>query len=398
MSTAKRRAKRQKRQSQRGLLGGIAACIAGIILVSAGVLVYNGIIHPEGPVPGQPEGLEANTCFHDITLKWQPAKKADGYRIYLAETNTGEPAFAQVGEVEGADTCTWELTDYVHDTDYVLRVVAYGENFLTKQRTEGEPSETVSARYDTAKYAQRIPVLTYHDLIPEGYPIVNGLTVPVNVFEEQMDYLKDNGYRTLSLDEFYQWYQGKLEVPVKSCVVTFDDGAYEVYYLAYPIIKRNDQSATVFCIGHHLEETGDHTAPYTPEDGIARRFGTDVMEEMRTDYPKFACESHTYNMHKRINGYKPVNKFTYEEMVEDFQKNEPYGFSYLAYPWGATNKKMKKAAKVSGIKLAFGYGPFRYARRTDDPYHISRIKVSAYYSMDWFIQMLDGTWEEEPEE
>ena len=391
-----RRARRRRRQRRnRGIKRAIGVCAAGIILITGGVFLYNGVINRDGPTPDMVEGVTADVCYHDITLKWEPARKASGYYIYGGMA--GDQELTRLGQVEGADACSFEMDDYTRDQEYVFQVRAYGENAMTKNRTEGDPSEEITAGYDSSRYAQKIPVLTYHDLVPKGYDIVNGLTVPEEVFEEQMQYLKDEGYRTLSLDELYQWYKGKLELPVKSCAVTFDDGAYEIYYLAYPILKRNDQYATEFCIGHHLDEVGENTAPYTPEDGIARRYGTDVLEEMRTDYPKFACESHTYNMHKRIDGYKPVNKLTYEEMLEDFQKNEKFGFHYLAYPWGASNKDMRKAAKVSGYKLAFGYGPCRYARRTDNQFNIRRIKVSAYYSMDTFIKMVDGTWEEESE-
>ena len=387
---------KKKTKGNRSLKRGIALCAAGIVLITGVVLIYNGLIHRDGPMPDPVQSLQAETCYHDITLTWDPVKNADGYYIYASGTGD-DPAFAKIGEVTERETASYEFDDYTHDQTYRFYVAAYGENFLTKHRTEGEPSEEVNAMYDSEKYAQKIPVLTYHDLAPEGYEILNGLTVPEAVFKEQMQYLKEEGYRTLSLDEFYQWYQGKLELPKKSCVITFDDGAYEIYYLAYPILKANGQSATEFCIGHHLDESNGVTPPFTPEDGVARRFGTDVLEELRTDYPQFACESHTYNMHKRIDGYKPVNKYTYEEMLEDFRMNEKYDFHYMAYPWGASNKDMRKAAKESGIKLAFSYDPFRYARRTDDPYNIYRIKISAYDSMDKFIRVVEGTWEEDPE-
>lgn len=385
----KREQQRARKQKPRGIVGGIIACALGIILVTAGVLVWNGVIHRDGPVPGEPEGLSADVCYHDVNLHWQPAKKADGYVVYMAY-DEDQSAFEPVGEVDGGAVCDYEVTDYPHDQKLLFKVAAYGENFLTGNKTEGTPSQEIEAMYDSAEYAQKIPVLTYHELVPAGTEYHTSLIVPEDMFDEQMKYLKENGFRTLSLDEFYRWYQGKLEVPVKSCVITFDDGADNVYYLAYPILKKNDQSATVFCIGHHLEEDGGVTAAYTPNDGEQHRFRKDKLEELRRDYPKLACESHTYNMHKRIDGYKPVNVLSYEEMLEDIQKNAPYDFHYLAYPWGTSNKDLRKALKNSGYRLAFGYGPFRYATREDKPYNIRRIKVSGLEGMDKFIQTVNG--------
>ena len=389
------------RKQRRGIVRAVTAVAAGIILVTAGIFIYHGVIHRAGPEPGKTEGLSADVCYHDITLRWDPADKADGYFIYAADAEdtadgSGDaPAFALVGEITDGETCEFEIDAFTHDKPYQFRVAAYGYNSLTKNKNEGEPSEAVDVIYDTSQSAQKIPVLTYHELIPEGYPVHSSLTVPADLFEQQMDYLKDEGFTTLSMDEFYQWYQGKLEVPVKSCVVTFDDGADNVYYLGYPILKENGQKATVYCIGHHLEENGGVTAPYTPEDGVQRRFAKDVMEEVRAEYPDLAFESHTYNMHKRIDGYKPVNKLTYDQMMEDFAMNEPYGFKYIAYPWGATNKAMKRAARDSGYNLAFGYEPFRYARRTDNQFRIRRIKVNGFSDLDSFVQIVNGEYTEQ---
>ena len=87
------------------------------------------------------------------------------------------------------------------------------------------------------KNAEKIPILTYHKIVPEGTEFSNGLLIAADTFDKEMKYLHDNGYTTLTLDEFYDWYTGKTEVPEKSVVVTFDDGYYGAYHLAYPIIK-----------------------------------------------------------------------------------------------------------------------------------------------------------------
>ena len=88
------------------------------------------------------------------------------------------------------------------------------------------------------KNAERIPILTYHKIVPAGTEFETSLLIAEDTFDEQMKYLHDNGFTTLTLDEFYDWYKGDIEVPEKSVVVTFDDGYYGTYYLAYPIIKK----------------------------------------------------------------------------------------------------------------------------------------------------------------
>ena len=239
----------------------------------------------------------------------------------------------------------------------------------------------------TDKPAEKIPVLTYHKIVPAGTEFKSGLLIAEDTFDAEMKYLHDKGFTTLTLDEFYDWYRGEIDVPEKSVVITFDDGYYGTYYLAYPIIKKYDQAATVFCIGHHID---DVTAEWDENAGKDHYIGADVIEKMRQEYPRFSFESHTFDMHRKIDGKHPVDVFTYDQMKEDTEKNEPFGFSYLAYPWGDNNDTFRQVLADSGYKMAFGYKPYYYALRSDDQYAVNRIKISGKMKMDEFKKIVNG--------
>src|SRR5690606_25822840 len=80
--------------------------------------------------------------------------------------------------------------------------------------------------------AKTIPVLTYHRILKESQlsksHIIDGEVNPMIVkkedFEKQMHYLKENGFKTLTMMEFYLFMLDELQVPEKSVVLTFDDG------------------------------------------------------------------------------------------------------------------------------------------------------------------------------
>ena len=237
------------------------------------------------------------------------------------------------------------------------------------------------------KYAQKIPVLTYHKIIPADQEFESNLLIDAGTFEEQMKYLKDNGYTTLTPDEFYEWHSGERDFPEKTVMITFDDGFYGTYYLAYPIIKKYGLAATVFCVGKH---NGTPTAEYDPVTEKDYYVGQDVVDKVREEYPRFCFESHTYDMHARVDGEKPALSFSYEQIMDDCKKNEPYGFRYLAYPWGTYSDTMKKALKDSGYKMAFSYRPFWYALRSDDTYAVNRIKISGKIKMRDFKKIVSG--------
>ncbi len=66
-----------------------------------------------------------------------------------------------------------------------------------------------------------VPVLTYHHVNEHKGDMV---TVTSEVFERQMRYLRDSGYRTLRAGELLAYINGGLSLDEKAVMVTFDDG------------------------------------------------------------------------------------------------------------------------------------------------------------------------------
>src|SRR5205814_1039322 len=72
------------------------------------------------------------------------------------------------------------------------------------------------------------------------------LVLGVDAFAEQMQYLKREGYRVVSLADFVDWVDGKRQLPKRSVVLTFDDGYHAFRDHAYPVLKPLGFSATLF--------------------------------------------------------------------------------------------------------------------------------------------------------
>ena len=56
-------------------------------------------------------------------------------------------------------------------------------------------------------------------------------------FEEQIKYLYEHQYVTLSMDDIYDYYLGKKEVHKKSVALTFDDGYKNFNTVVKPTFK-----------------------------------------------------------------------------------------------------------------------------------------------------------------
>lgn len=96
----------------------------------------------------------------------------------------------------------------------------------------------------------RVPILLYHSIneTPVGVP---ELSVRTEDFEKQMQYLADNGYTPIYLDELDSCSQYS-----KPVVITFDDGYVDNYTDAYPVLKKHHFKATIFIITKLLKAPG----------------------------------------------------------------------------------------------------------------------------------------------
>lgn len=90
-----------------------------------------------------------------------------------------------------------------------------------------------------------LPVLMYHSIstIPN-----NSLGVPVEQFSEEIRWLRQHNYHSLSLEQFYQAIAHQAPVPENPILLTFDDGYADNYLAAWPILKQNGFTATFFII------------------------------------------------------------------------------------------------------------------------------------------------------
>ncbi len=86
-------------------------------------------------------------------------------------------------------------------------------------------------------------VLQYHH-ISEDTPEITS-TSP-QLFEKHLNYLKENQFKVLSMDEFLTYLKSNKSFPDKSVLITFDDGYQSIYNNALPLLKEKNYPFTVF--------------------------------------------------------------------------------------------------------------------------------------------------------
>jgi peptidoglycan/xylan/chitin deacetylase (PgdA/CDA1 family) len=65
-------------------------------------------------------------------------------------------------------------------------------------------------------------------------------------FEAQMQELKNKNISVISMQDFLAWRRGEKAIPVKSAVLTFDDGWKSQHEVAWPILKKFNYPVTLF--------------------------------------------------------------------------------------------------------------------------------------------------------
>lgn len=223
----------------------------------------------------------------------------------------------------------------------------------------------------------KIPVLCYHNIATQNekanYPEESDWTITTDNFKEHLDYLKNNNYKTLTMDEFYNWKIGNLNFPYKSVLITFDDGFLSNYEYAFKLLKEYNMNATVFVVGSFI----DNSTTNEWNGNIKTYMTKDLLENLKNEYPNIEIYSHSYNLHYQ--GAINQNKDVLMQDIKDFNNFYPNN-DILCYPFGQYNDNIEDCLKESNYKMAFRYGPnkkdYKKASRNDNIYEIPRLNVS----------------------
>jgi peptidoglycan/xylan/chitin deacetylase (PgdA/CDA1 family) len=202
----------------------------------------------------------------------------------------------------------------------------------------------------------QVPILAYHAVAPEWFEPLNN--VQPEHFDDQMAYLRKQGYKVLSLSDFIDVQRSGREHDRKSVVVTFDDGYENNYTAAYPVLKKYNIPAVIFVEVGHLEGAGYLT--------------WQQAKEMNTN--GIDIESHTL-----AGAYLP--RLTHEQVVIQITESKRvledklgHRIRFFAYPIGGFSEDIKQIVREAGYEAAVTTNR-GYARVPRDLYELKRIRI-----------------------
>ena len=92
------------------------------------------------------------------------------------------------------------------------------------------------------------PVIYYHSVAPGCFEnwVQKFLTLPMEHFEDQLEYLHSNGFRAVFFDEWMAFRRGEKAVSGKEICIAFDDGLLDNWVYAFPVARKYGMKFTLF--------------------------------------------------------------------------------------------------------------------------------------------------------
>lgn len=250
-----------------------------------------------------------------------------------------------------------------------------------------------------------ITVMNYHHFGYEGeYPEIDNIRVTPELFREQLQDLKDNGYTTITLREFIAYINGTGSVPKKSVLLTVDDGFKSVYQYAYPILKEMEMNAVIFPITSDIERGIRKGAPMMTFEELGEIVHSGVFE----------VGNHTYDLHWRgegdkagfeamVWGYDKTGQSLSDEqrqlwIQQDSQTAEQLIYQStnikvdsISYPYGAYDEVALRVFKELGYTIGFtiNNGYTLFGSGFNNPLEVNRIGINDKNSAEWIIKRLE---------
>ena len=169
----------------------------------------------------------------------------------------------------------------------------------------------------------------------------------VDNFTAQIEYLHQNGYHVIPLEQLVGYLKGQVaELPPRAVVITVDDGWLCTYTEVLPLLRQYGMPFTAFVYPAMIGK-GSHLMTWK-DAAAAARDGVDI-------------ESHTYThpfLTLKMNGkvapdeYEPFLRHELLDSKTEIEQKAGAKVRYLCYPFGDYDEAVIAAAKEYGYEAA----------------------------------------------
>ena len=257
----------------------------------------------------------------------------------------------------------------------------------------------ISIAIDNSEEYIEVPIIMYHSILKDPSRS-NKYTVTPSVLGEDLKYIKDNGYTTVTISDLISYVYDDTPLPEKPIVLTFDDGHYNNYGYLFPLLEKYDMKAVISIVGSYTDK-------FTETDEANLNYSylrwKDIKELMDTGRIEF--QNHTYSLHsntgkrigtKKIKGetdehYKSILKDDILKLQQEFEENTHYTPQCFTYPFGGISNASLDIIKELGFKasLSCEQGINKLTKNPNSLYLLKRYNRPSYISTYNFFQKIN---------
>lgn len=214
------------------------------------------------------------------------------------------------------------------------------------------------------------PILLYHH-IAKVEP-QDSYSVSPEIFDQQMKWIKDNGYTVISYDDFYLAMSRKKPLPEKPVIITFDDGVHDQYQNGFPILQKYGFSAMFFLKMNNIGKGG----------------GLIWTEIKKMRDAGMEIGSHSVNHDNMAKMDLTTMRTELVDSKKTLEQNLGIDVKYFAYPGGAYSATTETETKAAGYLSAMTTKHEVYHKIGGDFFAVSRIHIDD--EIPTFIDWIQG--------
>lgn len=212
------------------------------------------------------------------------------------------------------------------------------------------------------------PILLYHHVVTDGKPGTYGVTA--EKFEEQMRWLFEHGYKTITVTNLADLIRNGGEVPERPVVITFDDGNLDNFENAFPILKKYGFVGTFYVVERYIDG----------KDMVT----TDQLKELIQNGWEIGCHSHS---HQDLTAPGVDLGLEIRQAKVNMEKKLGVPVLSFAFPFGRANEEVWRLTPNFGYQSAVGLGnSFNHDRNS--LYFLARIEIKNDFTLDQFGALL----------
>jgi len=219
-----------------------------------------------------------------------------------------------------------------------------------------------------------LPILMYHHLqdLEEGAAqSLRDWTISPHAFAEQMVYLSENNYHSISPDELVAYFGGE-PLPVNPIIITIDDGYRDVYTVAWPILQSTSLRPAIYISPQYI--------------GCSAYLTREQISELATN--GFSIGVHGYDHSSLVEESDDELVHQIIDARDVLQAISGQNISTFCYPYGAYNDRTIQFLQANGYTTAFTLNHWLYQYK-DAPYQLNRLRIDYDTSLTDLADMLN---------